>query len=28
MFGIKDVYMWNGNKWIWHDVNRLIEEII
>ena len=27
MFGIKDVYMWNGNEWIWHDSKKLIEEV-
>lgn len=26
MMGVKNIYMWDGDEWIWHDANRLVEE--
>lgn len=27
MMGVKNIYMWDGNKWVWHDANMLVEEV-
>lgn len=27
MFGVKEVYLWNGESWDFHDPKRLIEEV-
>lgn len=27
MFGVQNVYMWDGVEWVWHDPDELINEV-